>query len=52
MKHTRPLRLILFSLAFVVLASSLAWGNGFTLETRICSPRALICTAFTTGARV
>lgn len=38
MKHSRSLRLVLFSLSFVVLASSLAWGNGFTLEQVLSSP--------------
>jgi dipeptidyl aminopeptidase/acylaminoacyl peptidase len=38
MKHTRPLRLALFSLSFAVLATSLAWANGFTLEQVLSSP--------------
>lgn len=38
MKHTGPLRLVLFSLSFVLLATSLAWGNGFTLEQVLSSP--------------
>lgn len=38
MKHTRPIRLSVFSIALVMFGASLAWGNGFTLEQVMSSP--------------
>jgi dipeptidyl aminopeptidase/acylaminoacyl peptidase len=52
MKHTRPLRLVLFSLSFVALTTSLAWGNGFTLERVLSSPFPSDLTASKNGDKV
>ena len=38
MKRPRRLSLGLISVSLVMLASSLAWGNGFTLERLLSSP--------------